>query len=140
MDNNAVESIGIFYYLGSMVTTIGDTDEDIAARINKAKAAFGVLRSIWRSRQISTRTKLRLINSNVKSVLFYGCETWKRTSFIDARLHTFINTCRRQILNVWWPKRIRNIDIITLANQIAGPVEVCERNWRWIGGSTGNIT
>ena len=34
--------------------------------------AFAMLRSIWRSPEISTRTKLRVFISNVKSVLFYG--------------------------------------------------------------------
>ena len=34
--------------------------------------------SAWASGGISMRTKLRIFNSNVKSVLLYGCETWRK--------------------------------------------------------------
>ena len=58
---------------------LGGTDADIEARISKARNAFVSLGKVWKDRSITTRTKCRLFNSNVKSVLLYGCETWKLT-------------------------------------------------------------
>ena len=57
-----------FTYLGSVVSESGGT-EDIVARIRKAQQAFATLRSVWKSRVISLNTKLRIFNSNIKTVL-----------------------------------------------------------------------
>ena len=49
-------------------------------RIGKARTAFLLLRPVWRSKEISLRTKLRIFNTNVKSVFMYGAETWRVTN------------------------------------------------------------
>ena len=38
-----------------------------------------MLKKVWNSREIGTSTKVCLYNSNVKSVLLYGAETWRKT-------------------------------------------------------------
>ena len=96
---------------------------------------FGILRSIWKSQQISPKTKLRFLNSNIKSFLLYGCETWKSTKTIDNRLQTFANKCLRQIMRIWWPRRISNQDLWYLTNQEPITQEIRKRKWRWIGHS-----
>lgn len=45
-----------------------------------------------------TRTATRLFNSNIKSVLLYGAETWSRTKTTIKTLKTFIVSCLRGIL------------------------------------------
>ncbi len=71
-----IEERDEFTYLGSIVSKMGGTDEDIQARIGKARQAFAMLRLIWRSMALTTKTKLRVFGSNVKAVLLYGSETW----------------------------------------------------------------
>ena len=73
----ALKQVEIFTYLGSMMTNSGGTDEDIRARIGKASGAFNALKPVWNSQTYSQKNKLRIFKSNVKSVLLYGCETWK---------------------------------------------------------------
>ena len=41
-----------------------------------------MLKKVWNSREIDTSTKVRLFNSNVKSVLLYGAETWQNNQGI----------------------------------------------------------
>jgi hypothetical protein len=43
--------------------------------------------------RISTRTKLRIFRSNVKSALLYGSETWKVIKTTISKLQTFVNQC-----------------------------------------------
>jgi len=64
-----IEEVDEFTYPGSIVSKKGDTDEDIQARIGKAGQAFSMLRTIWRSTSLTTKTKLRVVGSNVKAVL-----------------------------------------------------------------------
>jgi hypothetical protein len=52
---------------------LGSTED---VRLSKANRAFNQLQKVWKSSDISLRTKLRIFNSNVKSVLLYGHETW----------------------------------------------------------------
>ena len=61
-----IEEVDSFTYLGSVVDTSGGTDADVANRINKARGAFHSLKQIWSSGSISTSTKLKIFNSNVK--------------------------------------------------------------------------
>ena len=74
-----IRQVESFFYLRSVIDQQGGTDRDITARISKARATFVMLKNIWASGGISMRTKLCIFNSNVKSVLLYGCETWRTT-------------------------------------------------------------
>ena len=89
-----VEEVDEFTYLGSTVSKKGGTDEDIQGRIGKARQAFAMLKPVWRSTALTTRTKLRIFRSNVKAVLLYGSETWRLTKGLKQKLQVFI-TLRR---------------------------------------------
>ena len=91
INNDDIELVDSFTYLGSIVSKTGGTDEDIAARMRKANGAFAMLRPIWRSKHISVRLKLRIFHSNVQSVLLYGAETWKLTKRLTSKLQSFVN-------------------------------------------------
>nr|KAG5685318.1 hypothetical protein BaRGS_003340 [Batillaria attramentaria] len=64
-----IREVESFVYLGSVVDGQGGTDRDITARMGKARAAMVMLKNVWASKVVSIRTKLRIFNSNVKSVL-----------------------------------------------------------------------
>ena len=63
-----------FTYLGSINDKQCGTDADIKARIGKARRTCLQLKNIWSSKVLSLHTKIRLLNSNVMSVLLYGAE------------------------------------------------------------------
>ena len=73
-----IKEVESYVYLGSTITKQGGTDEDVTSRIGKIRGAFIMLKKVWTSKEISTETKMRIFNSNVKSVLFYGFEMWKQ--------------------------------------------------------------
>ena len=128
-----IKVVESFVYLGSIVDQQGGTDRDVTARVGKARRAFIMLRKIWATRDISMLTKLRIFNSNVKSVLLYGCETWRTTKTMLQKIQTFINTCLRRICNIRWPERIRNEDLWEQAGQAPAAEQLLRRKWGWIG-------
>ena len=128
-----LEEVDSFTYLGSIINSQGGTDEDVKSRIGKARTAFVMLRNIWNSTKLQTRTKLRFFNSNVKAVLLYGSETWRTTKATTKRIQTFINGCLRRILHIHWPETITNKDLWERTGQIAAEEEIKRRRWRWIG-------
>ena len=133
LDGNNLEEVQSFTYLGSKIDRLGGTDADVKARIGKARTAFLLLRNVWKSRQLNTRTKLRFFNSNVKAVLLYGSETWRTTKNIIQKVQTFIYSCLRKILGVFWPETINNKDLWQRTGQLEAEEELKKRKWRWIG-------
>ena len=119
------------FYIG--IVTSGGTEEDVEARCRKAQVAFSILRPIWRSKFISLWTKIRIFNSNVKSVLLYGSETWRLTKKIITQLQTFTNCRLRYILGMWWPRKISNEELWQRTKQERIEVAIRRRKWRWIG-------
>ena len=103
-----MDEVDTFTDLGSGVGTTGGTKEDIKGRISKAKGAFVMLNKIWKDRTIPLNTKLRIFNSDVKSVLYYECETWKTTMSCIKKLQTFVNGWLQKILRIPWTERVRN--------------------------------
>ncbi|VDP47093.1 unnamed protein product [Schistosoma margrebowiei] len=103
IDEEHLEDAKTFTYLGSIIGESGGSDADVKARIGKARAAYLQLRNIWKSKQLSTNTKIRIFNTNVKTVLLYGAETWRSTKVIIQKIQVFINSCLRKILQIRWP-------------------------------------
>ena len=100
-----------FTYLGSVIHSEEGAKADITNRINKARNTFMTLINIWQSKQYSLKTKIKLHNSNVKSVLLYGSECWRVVKNEMAVLNSFHNTCLRRIAKIFWPNKISNNDL-----------------------------
>lgn len=122
--NTELEEVTSFSYLGSTITTTGGSSDDVSSRITKARQSFGQLNNVWRSNQISKRTKLSLYNSCVKSVLLYGCETWNAAPRTINALQVFANRCLRRIMRIFWPTNISNIRFWELTKQPTMAIEI----------------
>ncbi|KAK7090431.1 hypothetical protein V1264_010229 [Littorina saxatilis] len=133
LSGSPLEEVQSFTYLGSIIDQQGGTDADVKARIGKARAAFIQLKNIWNSRQLSLTTKIRLFNSNVKSVLLYGAETWRTTKTTIRKVQTFINSCLRRVLKIRWPETISNADLWERTCQLSAEELIRKRRWGWIG-------
>jgi hypothetical protein len=131
--NNIVEEVDKFVYLGSVISKDGGADDDVRNRIRLASVAFGSLRHIWTSPRLSRRLKLKIFRTNVKSVLLYGCETWKVTKSLMNNLQVFINRCLRKICGIYYPKVISNSDLYQMTGQQVIAIEIGRRKWGWIG-------
>ena len=129
----ALEDVESFCYLGSKIDREGGTEAEVKSRIGKAQAAFTSLNKIWKTRDISLRTKLRIFNSNVESVLLYGCEAWNASQTCIKRIQVFINKCLRKLLGIRWTDRITNEEVFRRTRQCPVGDEVGRRRWRWIG-------
>ena len=95
-----LEVVSSFTYLGSIVDTQDGSDANVRARIGKGRTDFLILKKVWSSREMEKSTKLRIFNTNVKSVLLYGSKVWRMTQSALRRLQNFINSCLRKILGI----------------------------------------
>ena len=96
LHGSELEEVEAFTYLGSIIDKQGGTDADFRARIGKSRAVYLQLKNIWSSKVMSTRTKIRLFNSNIKAILPYGAEAWRTKKTTIRKVQTFINSCLRR--------------------------------------------
>ena len=105
-----------FAYLGSYMSSNGDSEPDVRARIGKAASIFQRLRPIiWSSTTINLNVKLRLYAAIVIPTAMYACETWKRTVMVAHRLDVFHRRCLRAILTISWRDHVTNEDVMRRA-------------------------
>ena len=64
------------YFLGSKITEDGDCSHEIKRRLLLGRQVMTNLDSIFKSRDITLPTKIRLVKVMVFPVVMYGCESW----------------------------------------------------------------
>ena len=70
------ETVADFILGGSKITADGDCNHDIKRRLLIGRKAMTNLDSIFKSRDITLPTKVRLVKAMVFPVVIYGCESW----------------------------------------------------------------
>ena len=109
---------------------------NVEARCRKAQATFSILRPIWRTKLITLWTKMTIFNSNgnsQNSVLLYVSDTWRLTETIVNQPQSFANHRVRYILEVWWPRKISNEELLQCTKQKKIEVTIRRQKWKWIG-------
>ena len=61
---------------GSKITADGDRSHEIERRLLLGRKVMTNLDSIFKSRDITLPTKVRLVKAMVIPVVVYGCESW----------------------------------------------------------------
>ena len=132
-ENQDIEQVLEFKYLGSTVLNTGSTEKDTLCRIGQASGTFNRLRPIWRSQNFSLRLKLRLFNSNVIPVLLYASETRDLNNTQERRILAFKNTCLRRILNIHFSQKISNEKVRRMTGQPIVTDVIRTRRWKYLG-------
>ena len=76
IDEETVETVADFIYLGSKITADGDFSHEIKTHLLLGSKVMTNLDSILKSRDITLSTKVRLVKAMVFPVVMYGCESW----------------------------------------------------------------
>ena len=76
IDAETVETVSEFIFLGSQITADGDCSHEIKRCLLLGRKVMTNLDSIFRSRDITLPTKVRLVKAMVFPVVMYGCESW----------------------------------------------------------------
>ncbi|VDP29201.1 unnamed protein product [Schistosoma margrebowiei] len=74
-----LEDVKTFTYMNSIINEHTGSDVGVRARMNTERTTFLHLKNIRNSKQLSINTKVRIFNTNVKTVLLYGAETLRTT-------------------------------------------------------------
>ena len=76
IDGETVETVSDFIFLGSKITADGACSHEIKRHLLLGRKVMTNLDSIFKSRDITLSTKIRLVKAMVFPVVMYGCESW----------------------------------------------------------------
>ena len=76
IDEETVETVADFIFLGSKITADGDCTHEIKRHLLLGRKVMTNLDSILKSRDITLLTKVHLVKALVFPVVMYGCESW----------------------------------------------------------------
>ena len=107
-----METVSDFIFLGSKITADGDCSHEIQRRLLLGRKLMTNLGSIFKSRDITLPTKVRLVKAMAFPVVMYGCESWTIKKAECRRIDFFELWCWRRLLRVPWTARRSNHSIL----------------------------
>jgi len=93
-------------------TADGDCSHEIKRRLLLGRKVMTKLDSIFKSRDITLPTKVRLVKAMVFPVVMYRCESWTLKKAECRRIDAFELWCWRRLLRVPWTARRSNQSIL----------------------------
>ena len=76
IDGETVETVSDFILGGSKITADGDCSHEMKRPLLLGRKVTTNLDSIFKSRDITLPTKVRLVKAMIFPVVMYGCESW----------------------------------------------------------------
>ena len=102
IDGETVETVSDFILGGSKITANGNCSHEIKRRLLLERKAISNLDSIFKSRDITLPTYVRLVKAMVFPVVMCGCESWTVKKAERRRIDAFELWCWRRLLRVPW--------------------------------------
>ena len=118
IDQETVETLSDFNFLGFKITADGDCSQEIKRRLLLGRRVMTNLDSMLKSRDITLPTKVHLVKAMVFPVVMYGCESWTVKKAEHRRIDAFDLWCWRRLLllRVPWTARRSNPSILKEIN------------------------
>ena len=112
VEEEKVEAVTDFIFLGSKITVDGDCSHEIKRHLFLGKKVLTNLDSVLKSRDITLPTNVRLVKAMIFPIVMYGCESWTIKRAENQRIDAFELWCWRRLLRISWTARRSNLSIL----------------------------
>uniref|UniRef100_A0AC11EHG1 Uncharacterized protein n=1 Tax=Ovis aries TaxID=9940 RepID=A0AC11EHG1_SHEEP len=116
IDGETVETVSDFIFGGSKIIADCDGSHEIKRGLVLGRKVMTNLDSIFRNRDITLPSKIRLVKAMVFPAIMYGCESWTVKKAERRRIDAFEVWCWRRLLRVPWTARRSNQSILKEIN------------------------
>ena len=132
-----LEEVENFKYLGAIISNEGSKSE-ILSRIVQATAALSRLKIIWRDKNSSLASKVKLMRTLMLSTFIYACGSWTLTAEIERRIQALEMRCYGRLLNISYKDQMTNEEVrnrIQNATGVHDDLLTMVKKWklRWYG-------
>ena len=124
-------------YLGAIISKKGSKPE-ILSRIAQTTAALSRMKIIWRDKNISLASNVKLMRTLILSTFLSACESWTLTAEIERRIHALEMRCYRKLLNISYKDHVTNEEVRNRIQNATGVHDdlltvVKKQKLRWYG-------
>ena len=112
IDEETMETVRDFIFLGSKITADGDCSHEIKTHLFLGRKDMTNLDNILKSRDITLPTKVHIVKFMVFPVVMYGCESCIIKKAESLRIDAFELWCWRRLLRAPWTARRSNQSIL----------------------------
>ena len=112
INGKTVEAVSDFILGGSKITADGDCSHEMKRRLLLGRKVMINLDGIFKNRDLTLPTKVRLVKAMVFPLVMYGCESWTVKKAERQRIDAFELWCWRRLLRVPWSARRSNQSIL----------------------------
>ena len=124
-----LETVSTFDYLGSDFTD-GGFKPEIISKIAQTTTTLTIQKTIWKDKNITLRSKIRLIRSHAMSIFLYACDTWTFITELQSRVQAMEMRCYRKILFISYKDHVINEEVHNGIQQDMLEVDyVNPKNW-----------
>ena len=116
IEEEKVEVVTDFIFLGSKITVDSDCSHEIKICLLLGRTAMTNLNSILKSRDITLLTKVHIVKATVFPVVMYRCENWTIKKAECRRINASELWCWRRLLRVSWTARRSGQSILKETN------------------------
>ena len=109
---NSGNSVRLLFLGGSKITADGDCSHEIKKRLLLGRKVMTNLDSIFKSRDITLPTKVRLVKAMVFPMVMFGHDSWTVKKAERQRIDVFELWWWRRLLRVPWTARRSNQSIL----------------------------
>ena len=100
IDGETVETVSDFIFWGSKITADGDCSQETKRHFLLGRKFMTNLDSLFKSRDVSLPTKVRLVKAMIFPVVMYRCESWTVKKAEHRIINAFELWCWRRLLRV----------------------------------------
>ena len=93
IDGETVETVADFIFLGSKIAADDDCSHEIKRRLLLGRKVMTKLDSIFKSRDITLPTNVRLVKALIFPVIMCGCESWTIKKAEHRKIDSFELWC-----------------------------------------------
>jgi hypothetical protein len=132
IEQNQLENVESFKYLGSILTNDGRCTGEIECRIAMGKAAFNKKRALFTS-TLDLELRKKLVKCYIWSIALCGAETWTLRAADQKHLESFEMWCWRRMEKIIWTDHVRNEEVLLRVKEQRNILhEICKRKANWI--------
>jgi len=117
VNGTSLKQVKSFKYLGTTITWNVQDETEVNIRIAQAKSAFNQMRSILCNKNISFKTRYRVLHCYVYPIFDYNAETWTLNKRTADRINAFEMWTLRRMMRISYLARKSNAQVLEMAKQ-----------------------
>jgi hypothetical protein len=133
INNNIIEYVDEYIYLGQIISPQQQTQKEIKRRISVSWKKYWAMKEIMKNPGLRIKEKRKVYNTCILPCMTYGCQTWSLTKKDTKDLETCQHNMERSILNIKKLDKIRLKEIRRRTNINDITIKIKRLKWRWAG-------